>query len=100
MGSRQRAEFVDRQVAILDEQKMLLTERLLGVRSLLQRAPAVERELAQMSRELGLYQGQYDVVTVNRAGAVLSLVGSGAIIFFYGNLSPIVRNARDLKDEL
>jgi len=139
-NSRQRAEFVDRQVAILDEQKMLLTERLLGVRSLLQRAPAVERELAQMSRELGLYQGQYDVVTVNRAeaelslsledrkqaerfeiletalppeypvstsrrmifliGAVLSLVGSGAIIFFYGNLSPIVRNARDLKDEL
>ncbi|MDP7149790.1 MAG: chain-length determining protein [Paracoccaceae bacterium] len=139
-NSRQRAEFVDRQVAILDEQKMLLTERLLGVRSLLQRAPAVERELAQMSRELGLYQGQYDVVTANRAeaelslsledrkqaerfeiletalppeypvstsrrmifliGAVLSLVGSGAIIFFYGNLSPIVRNARDLKDEL
>lgn len=139
-NSRQRAEFVDRQVAILDEQKMLLTERLLGVRSLLQRAPAVERELAQMSRELGLYQGQYDVVTANRAeaelslsledrkqaerfeiletalppeypvstsrrmifliGAVLSLVGSGAIIFFYGNLSPIVRNARDLKDKL
>lgn len=139
-SSRQRTEFVDRQVAVLDEQKMLLTERLMGIRGLLQRAPAVERELAQMNRELALYQGQYEVVTENRAeaelsmsledrkqaerfeilenaipaefpistsrrmifliGAVLSLVGSAAIIFFYGNLSPIVRNARDLKEEL
>lgn len=139
-NSRQRAEFVDRQVAVLDEQKMLLTERLMGVRGLLQRAPSVERQLAQMNRELALYQGQYEVVTENRAeaelsmsledrkqserfeileraipaeypistsrrmifliGAVLSLVGSAAAIFFYGNLSPIVRNARDLKEEL
>lgn len=71
--SRQREEFVQRQVAILEEQKMLLSERLAGVMAKLQRAPDVERELAQLNRELALYQGQYDVVTQNRAEAELSL---------------------------
>lgn len=71
--SRQREDFVQRQVAILEEQKMLLSERLAGVMAKLQRAPDVERELAQLNRELALYQGQYDVVTQNRAEAELSL---------------------------
>lgn len=71
--SRQREEFVQRQVVILEEQKMLLSERLAGVMAKLQRAPDVERELAQLNRELALYQGQYDVVTQNRAEAELSL---------------------------
>ena len=71
--SRQREEFVQRQVAILEEQKMLLSERLAGVTAKLQRAPDVERELAQLNRELALYQGQYNIVTQNRAEAELSL---------------------------
>lgn len=71
-NSRQRAEFVERQVAILEEQKMLLTERLFGIRELMQRAPEVERQLSQMNRELTLYQSQYAVVTENRAEAELS----------------------------
>ena len=139
-NSRQRAEFVERQVAILEEQKMLLTERLFGIRELMQRAPEVERRLSQLNRELTLFQSQYAVVTENRAeaelslsledrkqaerfeiletalppefpvstsrrmifvtGAGISFFVSGALIFFFSNLSPVIRNGKRLKEEL
>ncbi len=71
-ASRQRDEFVNRQVAVLEEQKTLLAERLAGVRTKLQMAPEAARELGRLNRELGLFQGQYFVVTENRAEAELS----------------------------
>lgn len=72
-GNRQRDEFVERQVAILEEQKTLLAERAAGIREKIQRAPEAERELGRMTRELTLFQGQYEVVTLNRSEAELSL---------------------------
>lgn len=72
-ASRQRDEFVNRQVAVLEEQKTLLSERLAGVRTKMQMAPEAARELGRLNRELSLFQGQYEVVTVNRAEAELSL---------------------------
>ena len=72
-ASRQRDEFVNRQVAVLEEQKTLLSERLAGVRTKMQMAPEAARELGRLNRELALFQGQYEVVTVNRAEAELSL---------------------------
>jgi tyrosine-protein kinase Etk/Wzc len=72
-GNRQRDEFVDRQVAILEEQKTLLAERAAGVREKIQRAPEAERELGRLTRELTLFQGQYEIVTVSRSEAELSL---------------------------
>jgi len=72
-ANRQRDEFVNRQVAVLEEQKTLLSERLAGVRTKLSAAPEAARELGRLNRELGLFQGQYEVVTVNRAEAELSL---------------------------
>ncbi len=72
-SNRQRDEFVERQVAILEEQKTLLAERAAGVRTKIQRAPEAERELGRLTRELTLFQGQYEVVTVSRSEAELSL---------------------------
>ena len=72
-ASRQRDEFVNRQVAVLEEQKTLLSERVSGVRTKLQMAPEAARELGRLNRELGLFQGQYTIVTENRAEAELSL---------------------------
>lgn len=71
-NSRQRDSVVERQVAILEEQKTLLSERLAGVRAKIMQAPEAERELARLTRELALYQGQYDVVTANRSEAELN----------------------------
>ena len=72
-SSRQRGDFVERQVAILEEQKTLLSERLAGVQAKIQQAPSAARELGRLNRELELFQGQYVVVTENRSEAELSL---------------------------
>lgn len=72
-SSRQRQDYVAQQVALLEEQKALLTERLLGVRSQLQTAPEIEKELSAMNRELAQFQSQYEVVTTNRAEAELTM---------------------------
>ncbi|CUH79418.1 GumC family protein [Tropicibacter naphthalenivorans] len=68
-ASRQREEVLDRQIGLLQEQKLLITERMAQIEALIASAPQVERELSAMERELTRLQEQYTVVTRRKAEA-------------------------------
>lgn len=68
-AARQREEVRDRQIALLQEQKLLIAERKATIRDQIDGAPEVERELNRLERELGLLQEQYTVVTRRKAEA-------------------------------
>ena len=68
-ADRQREEVLDRQIALLNEQKQLIEARLATIDEQIRPAPEVERELGTMERELGRLQSQYTVVTRRAAEA-------------------------------
>lgn len=67
--SRQREEVTARQVELLQDQKLLITERIAQIEALLAGAPEVERELNRLERELTKLQDQYSVITRRKAEA-------------------------------
>lgn len=67
--SRQREEVTARQVELLQDQKLLITERIAQIEALLAGAPEVERELNRLERELAKLQDQYSVITRRKAEA-------------------------------
>jgi len=67
--SRQRQSVVDLQVTRLEEQKLLIQQRINRIEAVLFAAPEVERELGALNRELRSLQDQYSVITTGRAEA-------------------------------
>ncbi len=68
-ASRQREEVLDRQIALLQEQKALVALRLTEMEAPIARGPEVERELSTMERELTRLRDQYSVITRRQAEA-------------------------------
>ena len=68
-SERQREEVLDRQIALLQEQKALIAARLTRIEEQIREAPEVERTLGAMERELSRLQEQYTVITRRTAEA-------------------------------
>jgi uncharacterized protein involved in exopolysaccharide biosynthesis len=73
-SDRQRAEVVDRQRNLLQNQQRLLADRIAEIEATLARAPQVEQEYAALSRELAQVQDRYEVVTRRRAEAEMTRI--------------------------
>lgn len=69
--ARQRAEVKAREQALLQEQKLLIAERVSQIDALLAAAPDVERELSKLERERDRLREQYAAITSNKANAEL-----------------------------
>lgn len=67
--SRQREEVTARQIDLLQDQKLLITERIAQIEALLSGAPEIERELSAMEREMDRLQDQYSIITRRKAEA-------------------------------
>lgn len=70
-SDRQRGDVKDRQIALLQEQKLLLIERTALAQRKLSEAPEVERNLNALKRQLLHLQDQYSVITRRKAEAEL-----------------------------
>ncbi|MBV2359548.1 chain-length determining protein [Thalassococcus sp. CAU 1522] len=70
-ASRARENVLSRQIALIEEQKRLLSERREQIETILARAPDVERDLGRLQRELTGLQEQYAVVTRRKAEAAM-----------------------------
>ncbi|WP_372834011.1 chain-length determining protein [Puniceibacterium confluentis] len=68
-AARQREEVLDRQIALLQEQKALIAQRLSEMDATIAAGPEVERELSTMERELTRLRDQYSVITRRQAEA-------------------------------
>ncbi|WP_121633052.1 GumC family protein [Tropicibacter alexandrii] len=68
-ANRQREEVLERQIGLLEEQKLLIVERATQIEALIASAPQVERELSAMEREMSTLQEQYSVITRRKAEA-------------------------------
>lgn len=73
-SDRQREEVKDRQIGLLNEQKLLIAERIAALQLLITGAPEVERELGKLERELTQLQDQYSVITRRKAEAEMGQV--------------------------
>ncbi|MFP4570877.1 chain-length determining protein [Rhodosalinus sp.] len=73
-SERQRAEVVDRQRDLLQNQQRLLSERIAELETTLARAPQVEQAYAALSRELAQVQERYEIVTRRRAEAEMTRI--------------------------
>lgn len=67
--TRRRAEDIARQSQLLEDQKGLVAARITEIETQLNAAPAVERELSRMEREMDKLREQYGVVTRAKAEA-------------------------------
>jgi uncharacterized protein involved in exopolysaccharide biosynthesis len=70
-SSRQREEVLAREVALLEEQKALIADRISALQAQISDAPEVERELSILERRLTQLQEQYSVITRRKAEAEL-----------------------------
>lgn len=70
-SSRQREEVLAREVALLEEQKALIADRISALQTQISDAPEVERELSILERRLTQLQEQYSVITRRKAEAEL-----------------------------
>lgn len=68
-SSRQREEVLARQVALLEEQKALIADRIAVIQGQINASPEVERELSTLERRLTQLQEQYSVITRRKAEA-------------------------------
>ena len=68
-AARQREAVTERQVALLQEQKRLIAERIASHEALIAGAPEVEREMNRLEREMTQLQEQYTIITRRRAEA-------------------------------
>ncbi len=70
-SARQREEVKDRQIQLLQENRLLISERVGQIQAQLAEAPEVERELNNLERQLTQLQEQYTVITRRKAEAEL-----------------------------
>ncbi|MCT4554966.1 MAG: Wzz/FepE/Etk N-terminal domain-containing protein [Pelagimonas sp.] len=70
-SDRQREEVKDRRVALLREQKLLISERAAQLQAQIAGAPEIERELTALERQHTQLQEQYSVITRRKAEAGL-----------------------------
>ena len=68
-ASRQREEVLDRQVALMKEQKNLIDARITQIEDQIRQSPQVERTLGTLERERARLQEQYSVITRRKAEA-------------------------------
>ncbi len=68
-SDRQRTEVRQRQIALFNEQKALIADRVAALRTQIEGAPEVERNLSRVERRLTQLQEQYAVVTRRKAEA-------------------------------
>ncbi|MBE9636034.1 GumC family protein [Salipiger mangrovisoli] len=68
-SARQREDVQMRQLALLQEQKQLIAQRIEDLEDTIRRAPEVERELSSLERERTQLQDQYSVITRRKADA-------------------------------
>ena len=71
---RLRDEEARRQAALLEQQGLLIADRIAEVQALIDAAPEVERELNMLERSRSRLQDEYTVVTTRRADAAMSQV--------------------------
>lgn len=67
--SRQRDDVATQQIALLEEQKGIIRARILEIEQVIATAPAIQRDLNQLERELTRKQDQYSVITRRKAEA-------------------------------
>ena len=70
-SARQREEVQSRQVALLQEQKALIADRIAAIQVQIGSSPEVERELNILERRLTQLQEQYSVITRRKSEAEL-----------------------------
>jgi uncharacterized protein involved in exopolysaccharide biosynthesis len=71
---RLRDEEARRQAALLEQQSLLIADRIAEVETLINAAPEVERELNMLERSRARLQDEFTVVTTRRADAAMSQV--------------------------
>ncbi len=70
-SDRQREEVKERQIALLQEQKALIGERVAQIEQQIEGAPDVERALNGLEREMTRLREQYEIITRRKAEAEL-----------------------------
>jgi uncharacterized protein involved in exopolysaccharide biosynthesis len=73
-GERQRLEVLQRQRAMLENQRGLLRDRIEEIEATLARAPRIEQEYRALTRELAQLQEQFEMVTRRRAEAEMTRI--------------------------
>ncbi|RBI85439.1 chain-length determining protein [Rhodosalinus halophilus] len=73
-GERQRLEVLQRQRAMLENQRDLLRDRIDEIEATLARAPRIEQEYRALTRELAQLQEQFEMVTRRRAEAEMTRI--------------------------
>jgi tyrosine-protein kinase Etk/Wzc len=68
-AGRQRSDVTQRQIALMQEQKALIAQRVSELETLIAGAPDVERDLNRLEREMVKLQDQYSVITRRMAEA-------------------------------
>ena len=68
-AARTRGDVADQQIALLNERRQVIENRLSEINAIFTRAPEVERDLNALERELKRKQDQYSVVTRRKAEA-------------------------------
>lgn len=71
---RQREEVLDRQRALLENQRRLLGERIAEIEDTFARAPLIEQEYSALTRELAQLQTQFELVTGRRSEAEMTRI--------------------------
>jgi uncharacterized protein involved in exopolysaccharide biosynthesis len=71
-SDRQRAEDLDRQVNLLQQQRALIAETIARTEADLAAIPAVEQALSALGRELSRLEGEYAVITTRRMEASMN----------------------------
>ena len=71
---RLRDEEARRQAALLEQQSLLIADRIAEVQAMIDAAPEVERQLSMLERNRARLQEEYTAVTTRRAEAAMSQV--------------------------
>ena len=71
-SERLRADELGRQTELLNQQKLLLSERIAVINRYLDAAPEVERELGMLDRSLDQLQEEFKIITSRRADAAMT----------------------------
>jgi tyrosine-protein kinase Etk/Wzc len=73
-SDRQRAEDLDLQINLLQQQRALIAETIAETEADLAAIPAVEQELSALQRELNRLEGEYAVITTRRMEASMNQI--------------------------
>lgn len=73
-SERQREEVLDRQIALLREQRSLVSARMAQIEAQIASAPAVERELNRMQRQMEQLRDEFTLISRRKTEAELGQV--------------------------